>query len=130
MIKSSRQTCEGLPFKELKMLKGYVNFSFLKTAGPLSHAVRPDSYIKIDNFYTSTVYEKGAEIVRMLKTLLGPDHFRAGCDLYFKKLDGLAVTIEDFINCFEEASGHKPRSIFVMVQAIRYSTSSRFICEK
>ena len=95
----------GTSVQRIKDVKRLRKFQFSEDAGPLSHAVRPDSYIKIDNFYTSTVYEKGAEIVRMLKTLLGADHFRAGCDLYFKKLDGLAVTIEDFINCFEEASG-------------------------
>lgn len=94
----------GATVQRIKDVKRLRKFQFSEDSGPLSHAVRPDSYIKIDNFYTSTVYEKGAEIVRMLKTLLGPDHFRAGCDLYFKKLDGLAVTIEDFINCFAEAS--------------------------
>ena len=87
----------GASVQRIKDVKRLRKFQFSEDSGPLAHAVRPDSYIKIDNFYTSTVYEKGAEIVRMLKTLLGPDHFRAGCDLYFKKLDGRAATIEDFI---------------------------------
>jgi aminopeptidase N len=78
---------------------------FPEDQGPLAHPVRPDSYIEIDNFYTATVYEKGAELVRMIDTILGPDTFRAGMDLYFDRHDGQAVTIEHFLACFEEASG-------------------------
>ncbi|MEQ1713908.1 MAG: DUF3458 domain-containing protein, partial [Hyphomicrobium sp.] len=77
---------------------------FAEDAGPLSHPVRPESYIEINNFYTATVYEKGAELVRMIETILGADAFRAGLDLYFDRHDGTAATIEDFIRCFEEAS--------------------------
>jgi aminopeptidase N len=66
--------------------------------------VRPSSYVKIDNFYTATVYEKGAELIRMLKTLLGDEVFRRGCDLYFERLDGTAATVEEFMACFEEAA--------------------------
>lgn len=84
-----------------------VNFlrdvQFAEDAGPLAHPVRPDSYLEISNFYTSTVYEKGAELVRMLHTLLGPHRFRRGSDLYFERFDGQAVTIEDFIGAMEEA---------------------------
>jgi aminopeptidase N len=78
---------------------------FPEDGGPLAHPVRPESYIEINNFYTATVYEKGAELVRMIETLLGPDGFRAGMDLYFERHDGQAATIEDFLKCFEDASG-------------------------
>jgi aminopeptidase N len=78
---------------------------FPEDQGPLSHPVRPDSYIEINNFYTPTVYEKGAEVVRMIETILGREKFRAGMDLYFERHDGQAVTIEDFIACFADASG-------------------------
>ncbi len=78
---------------------------FAEDAGPMSHPVRPDSYMEINNFYTLTVYEKGAEVVRMIHTLLGPQAFRRGSDLYFERHDGQAVTCEDFVRAMEEASG-------------------------
>jgi aminopeptidase N len=78
---------------------------FPEDAGPLAHPVRPSRYIEINNFYTSTVYEKGAELVRMLQTLLGRDGFRRGMDLYFERHDGQAATVEDFVACFADASG-------------------------
>ncbi len=78
---------------------------FPEDAGPMAHPVRPDSYIEINNFYTATVYEKGAEVVRMQANLLGPERFRKGTDLYFERFDGQAVTTEDFVGCMEEASG-------------------------
>jgi aminopeptidase N len=78
---------------------------FPEDAGPLAHPVRPDRYIEINNFYTSTVYSKGAEVVRMLQTLLGRDGFRKGMDLYFERHDGQAVTVEDFLACFADTSG-------------------------
>ncbi|AGA90438.1 aminopeptidase N [Thioflavicoccus mobilis 8321] len=78
---------------------------FPEDAGPLAHPVRPESYIEINNFYTATVYEKGAELVRMQVLLLGPEVFRRATDLYFTRHDGAAVTIEDFVRCMEEASG-------------------------
>jgi aminopeptidase N len=78
---------------------------FPEDAGPLAHPVRPETYIEINNFYTATVYEKGAELVRMIQTILGPAGFRSGMDLYFERHDGQAATIEDFIRCFEDASG-------------------------
>lgn len=78
---------------------------FTEDAGPLAHPVRPESYIEINNFYTLTVYEKGAEVVRMLHTLLGESHFRRGMDLYFERHDGHAVTCDDFVQCMEETSG-------------------------
>ncbi len=78
---------------------------FTEDAGPLSHSVRPASYEAIDNFYTATIYEKGAEVIRMLATLVGKDNFRKGTDLYFEKFDGQAVTLEDFVSCFAKVSG-------------------------
>ncbi len=80
------------------------SFQFAEDAGPLAHPVRPDTYREINNFYTVTVYEKGAEVVRMLKTLLGERGFRKGMDLYFKRHDGDAATIEDFLKCFADAN--------------------------
>src|SRR5579885_1347136 len=78
---------------------------FVEDAGPLAHPVRPDTYREINNFYTSTVYEKGAEVVRMVQTLIGKDRFRAGMDLYFARHDGQAATVEQFIQCFADVSG-------------------------
>ena len=78
---------------------------FREDAGPLAHPARPDQYAEINNFYTATVYEKGAEIVRMLHTLLGPDGYRAALDLYFERHDGEACTIEQFLQCFIDSSG-------------------------
>jgi aminopeptidase N len=78
---------------------------FREDAGPMAHPVRPDSYVEINNFYTMTVYNKGAEVIRMLFTLLGPDGFRQGTDLYFSRHDHQAVTTEDFVKAMEEATG-------------------------
>ncbi len=78
---------------------------FPEDGGPLAHPVRPDSYKEINNFYTATIYEKGAEVIRMLKTLIGDDAFRRGMDRYFEQHDGEAATIEDFIACFADVSG-------------------------
>jgi len=78
---------------------------FAEDGGPMSHPVQPDSYMEINNFYTLTVYEKGAEVVGMIRTLLGAETFRAGSDLYFSRHDGQAVTIEEFVKAMEDASG-------------------------
>jgi aminopeptidase N len=78
---------------------------FAEDAGPMAHPVQPASYMEIANFYTLTVYEKGAEVVRMIHTLLGPELFRKGSDLYFDRHDGQAVTIEDFVAAMSEVSG-------------------------
>lgn len=77
---------------------------FAEDAGPLSHPIRPASFVEINNFYTLTIYEKGAEVVRMLYTLLGEKLFRKGSDLYFKRHDGQAVTTEDFVKAMEDVS--------------------------
>jgi aminopeptidase N len=88
--------------EDVRMLRAA---QFPEDAGPLAHSVRPDSYIEISNFYTATVYNKGAEVIRMLHTILGPERFRAGCDLYFERHDGDAVTCEDFVQAMEQATG-------------------------
>ena len=94
-----------------RTVKRIDDVSFLRTtqfaedAGPMAHSVRPDSYMEISNFYTLTIYEKGAEVVRMIKELLGDEHFRKGSDLYFDRHDGQAVTTEDFVKAMEDASG-------------------------
>ncbi|MGE5261399.1 MAG: aminopeptidase N [Actinomycetota bacterium] len=85
----------------VRMLKTH---QFPEDAGPLAHPVRPASYIEINNFYTATVYEKGAEVCRMLQTLLGRDGFRKGLDLYFERHDGEAVTVEDFVDAMADAN--------------------------
>jgi len=87
---------------DVRMLRA---MQFPEDDGPLAHPVRPDSYIRIDNFYTPTVYNKGAELVRMIHTLLGRDGFRRGMDLYIGRHDNQAVTIEDFVAAMQEASG-------------------------
>ncbi len=81
------------------------SFQFVEDAGPLAHPVRPEIYHEINNFYTTTVYDKGAEVVRMIRTLLGPELFRKGMDLYFTRHDGQAATVEQFVQCFADASG-------------------------
>ncbi len=78
---------------------------FQEDAGPLAHPVQPQAYITIDNFYTATVYEKGAEVIGMLKTLVGDEAYRKATDLYFARHDGQAATVEDWVKCFEETSG-------------------------
>jgi aminopeptidase N len=77
---------------------------FVEDAGPLAHPVRPELYHEINNFYTTTVYDKGAEVVRMIKVLLGPEMFRKGMDIYFKRHDGEAATVEQFVQCFADVS--------------------------
>ncbi|MGQ0527516.1 MAG: aminopeptidase N [Alphaproteobacteria bacterium] len=77
---------------------------FVEDAGPLAHPIRPDNYIEINNFYTMTVYEKGAEVIRMMRTILGSANYRKGTDLYFKRHDGQAATCDDFVKCMEDAS--------------------------
>jgi len=78
---------------------------FQEDAGPLAHPVRPESYMEISNFYTATVYNKGAELIRMMALLLGPERFRKGTDLYFARHDGQAVTCEDFVKAMEDGGG-------------------------
>lgn len=77
---------------------------FREDAGPMAHSVRPESYVEINNFYTVTVYNKGAEVIRMMRTILGPAEFRKGTDLYFSRHDGQAVTTDDFVKAMEDAN--------------------------
>ena len=77
---------------------------FPEDSGPLAHPIRPDSYQEISNFYTATVYNKGAEVIRMMRTMAGPERFRDGCDLYFERHDGEAATCEDFITAIEDGA--------------------------
>ena len=94
-----------------RVVKRIEDVAFLKTvqfaedSGPMAHSVRPESYMEISNFYTVTIYEKGAEVVRMISEILGPSKFREATDLYFSKFDGQAVTTEDFVQVMEEVSG-------------------------
>lgn len=87
---------------DVRLLRSH---QFAEDASPMAHPVRPDSYIEINNFYTTTVYDKGAEVIRMQHRLLGPEAFRRGMDLYFQRHDGQAVTTDDFLGCMADASG-------------------------
>ncbi len=88
--------------EDVRLLRSY---QFREDSGPMAHPVRPDSYVEINNFYTATVYNKGAEVIRMMHTLLGTEKFRKGMDLYFKRHDGQAVTCDDFAAAMADASG-------------------------
>ena len=101
------------PVKRISDVQQLRAHQFPEDAGPLSHPVRPNSYIEINNFYTATVYEKGAELCRMLQTLLGEDKFRAAMDLYLNRHDGDAATVDDFIKCMEDASGRDLSQFFL-----------------
>jgi aminopeptidase N len=91
--------------KRIEDVRGLRASQFPEDSGPLAHPVRPESYIEISNFYTATIYNKGAELIRMMATMLGPVKFRAATDLYFDRFDGTAATCEDFVACMEEAGG-------------------------
>jgi aminopeptidase N len=93
------------PVKRIADVKLLKSHQFPEDAGPLAHPVRPEIYHEINNFYTATVYEKGSEVVRMLKTLIGADGFKKGMDLYFERHDGDAATVEDFVRSFADATG-------------------------
>ncbi|MDQ7727414.1 aminopeptidase N [Halomonas sp. SpR8] len=93
------------PVKRIQDVSFFRTAQFAEDAGPTAHPIRPDHYIEITNFYTLTIYEKGAEVVRMLRNLVGEETFRRGSDLYFERFDGQAVTIEEFVGCMAEVSG-------------------------
>jgi aminopeptidase N len=93
------------PVKRIAEVRHLKSEQFPEDSGPLAHPVRPTKYREINNFYTTTVYEKGSEVTRMIATLLGKDLFKKGMDLYFERHDGQAVTIEDFVKCFADVSG-------------------------
>ncbi|MDI1346274.1 MAG: aminopeptidase N, partial [Pseudolabrys sp.] len=92
------------PVKRISDVRALRAAQFIEDSGPLAHPVRPEQYKEINNFYTSTIYEKGAEVVRMVHTLIGEAKFRAGMDLYFERHDGEAATVEQFIQCFADVS--------------------------
>jgi aminopeptidase N len=89
----------------IREVRGLRAGQFPEDAGPMAHPIRPGSFVEINNFYTATVYEKGAEVIRMIQTLIGRDAFRAGMDEYFRRHDGQAVTCEDFVAAMAAASG-------------------------
>ncbi len=93
------------PVQRINDVKTLRNVQFEEDSGPTAHAVRPETYIEINNFYTATVYEKGAEIVRLIHTLVGDKNFNKGLNLYIKRHDGKAVTCEDFVDAMQTASG-------------------------
>ena len=100
------------PVKRIADVKTLRARQFPEDQGPLAHPVRPSSYIEINNFYTPTVYEKGAEICRMMQTLIGETAFRKAMDLYFERHDGEAATVEDFVRCMADASGRDLAQFF------------------
>jgi aminopeptidase N len=91
--------------KRIEDVRGLRAAQFPEDAGPLAHPIRPDEYQEISNFYTATIYNKGAEIIRMMATILGPQRFRMATDLYFDRYDGTAATCEDFVRCMEFGGG-------------------------
>ncbi len=109
------------PVKRISDVRGLRAAQFIEDAGPLAHPVRPETYKEINNFYTSTVYEKGAEVVRMVQTLIGTEKFRAGMDLYFARHDGEAATVEQFIQCFADAVGPRHDAVHALVQPGRHA---------
>lgn len=88
--------------QDVRALRGR---QFIEDAGPLAHPVQPQSYIEINNFYTATIYDKGSQVIGMLKTLVGDEGYRKATDLYFERHDGQAATVEDWVRCFEDSSG-------------------------
>jgi aminopeptidase N len=113
------------PVQRITDVRQLKAMQFPEDAGPLAHPVRPEAYIEINNFYTATVYEKGAELVRMIQTIVGERGFRAGMDLYFARHDGEAATIEDFIACFEEATA---RDLSHFAQWYRQAGTPELVC--
>ncbi len=92
------------PVQRIQEVRTLRAAQFPEDAGPMAHPVRPQSYMEISNFYTATVYEKGAEVVRMIQTLVGPKNFRKGMDLYFQRHDGQAVTTDDFVQAMQDGA--------------------------
>jgi aminopeptidase N len=102
------------PVERVKMVQGLRARQFIEDAGPTAHPIKPKTYIEINNFYSSTVYEKGAEVIRMIATLLGKAGFRRGMDKYFELYDGQAVTTEDFIHAMSVANNNYDFSQFML----------------
>jgi aminopeptidase N len=95
----------GAAVKRIEDVRLLRSVQFPEDSGPLAHPIRPDSFREISNFYTSTIYNKGAEVIRMMRTMAGPERFRTGCDLYFARHDGEAATCEDFVRSIEDGAG-------------------------
>ena len=99
------QDMGSAPVKRIEDVRVLRSVQFPEDSGPLAHPIRPDSYREISNFYTATVYNKGAEVIRMMRTMAGEEAFRRGCDLYFERHDGEAATCEDFVRAMEDGAG-------------------------
>ena len=99
------QDMQGEAVKRIEDVRVLRGAQFPEDSGPLAHPIRPDSYREISNFYTATIYNKGAEVIRMMRTMAGPQAFRKGCDLYFERHDGEAATCEDFVKAMEDGAG-------------------------
>lgn len=99
------QDMDSAPVKRIEDVRVLRGVQFPEDSGPLAHPIRPDSYREISNFYTSTVYNKGAEVIRMMRTMAGPENFRKGTDTYFERHDGEAATCEDFVSSIEDGTG-------------------------
>ena len=99
------QDMQGEAVKRIEDVRVLRAAQFPEDSGPLAHPIRPDSYQEINNFYTATVYNKGAEVIRMMRTMVGPDRFRQGTDLYFDRHDGEAAACEDFVTSIEDGAG-------------------------
>ncbi len=99
------QDMGSAPVKRIEDVRVLRAVQFPEDSGPLAHPIRPDSYREISNFYTATVYNKGAEVIRMMRTMAGPERFREGCELYFERYDGQAATCEDFVRSIEDGAG-------------------------
>jgi aminopeptidase N len=99
------QDMNSAAVKRIEDVRVLRSVQFPEDSGPLAHPIRPDSFREISNFYTPTVYNKGAEVIRMMRTMAGPERFRAGCDLYFERHDGQAATCENFIRAIEDGAG-------------------------
>ena len=100
-----RRTWAATPVKRIEDVRVLRAAQFPEDSGPLAHPIRPDSYREITNFYTATVYNKGAEVIRMMRTMAGEERFRKGTDLYFERHDGEAATCEDFVKAIEDGAG-------------------------
>ena len=117
---------EDMTHPAIKRIKDVTHLrvhQFAEDAGPMSHPIQPKSYLEINNFYTLTVYEKGAEVIRMIATLIGKDAFRRGMDAYFERNDGKAVTTEEFVR--RDGGGIRPRSktFSPLVRSKRYAAA-------
>jgi aminopeptidase N len=99
------QDMQGEPVKRIEDVRLLRSVQFPEDSGPLAHPIRPDSFREISNFYTPTIYNKGAEVIRMMRTMAGPERFRQGTDLYFERHDGQAATCEDFVKAMEDGAG-------------------------